>query len=275
MFRDAGEIVRVNGLGSRRCSRLSQHLHWLDQLGRSRIWPDQPPSSSTRWGDSIVRWGPFSTISTARWQGRLCRRNQRRPRSADPPEDRCIHRVTNAEIEALLDRVEAIAKAHSGDLPSLRAKIVADLRGSPFIGGVYSDDILAHAPATDWKAQLMKRSFRPAISRTFPCGRTSRACSILRGTAYSLLQGGHDLRRGEIGPRLALCLRPAGAGDLLRRRRAAPARWPRGRERLTWRPRWRRWQVSPLRAVSTAMHCLVALDRAACRKFGERTSTDE
>ena len=86
----------------------------------------------------------------------------------DPPEEHCIHRVSSAEIEALLDRVEAIAKAHQGDDASLRPAIIAELQKAPFIGEVYTAERLAHAAPGDWKAQLMKRSFRPGRIPNFP-----------------------------------------------------------------------------------------------------------
>ena len=86
----------------------------------------------------------------------------------DPPEDHCIHRVSSAEIEALLDRVEAIAKAHHGDGASLRAAIITELQKAPFVGEVYTAERLAHARPSDWKARLMKRSFRPERIPNFP-----------------------------------------------------------------------------------------------------------
>src|SRR4029078_13176013 len=78
--------------------------------------------------------------------------------AADPPEEHCIHRVSSAEIEALLDRVEAIARAHHGDTASLQHEIIAELEKAPFIGEVYTAERLARAAPTAWKAQLMKRS---------------------------------------------------------------------------------------------------------------------
>ena len=86
----------------------------------------------------------------------------------DPPEERCIHRVSSAEIEALLDRVEAIARSHKGDEASLRTAIIAELERSPFVGEVYTEERLKKAPAGDWKAQLMKRSFRADRIPDFP-----------------------------------------------------------------------------------------------------------
>ena len=86
----------------------------------------------------------------------------------DPPEEHCIHRVSSAEIEALLDRVEALAKAHQGDDASLQPAIIAELQKAPFIGEIYTAERLAHAGPSDWKAQLMKRSFRPGRIPNFP-----------------------------------------------------------------------------------------------------------
>jgi len=88
--------------------------------------------------------------------------------SVDPPEQHCLRRVKTPEIEAVLDRVEAIAKAHTGSQQELRDKIVEELKRADFIGDVYTQDILARAPAGDWKAQLMKRSFILGHVTDFP-----------------------------------------------------------------------------------------------------------
>jgi arylsulfatase A-like enzyme len=88
--------------------------------------------------------------------------------AADPPEERCIHRVTNAEIEGLLDRVEAIARKHRGGRASLVSAIVGELRRAPFIGDVYTPQRLATPAPGDWRAQLMKRSFRAGHIPNFP-----------------------------------------------------------------------------------------------------------
>ena len=85
---------------------------------------------------------------------------------ADPPEERCIHRVTSAEIDALLDRVEAIAKRHRGSRASLVATIITELERAPFIGEVYTGERLARRG--DWKARLMQRSFRAGHIPNFP-----------------------------------------------------------------------------------------------------------
>jgi predicted AlkP superfamily pyrophosphatase or phosphodiesterase len=87
---------------------------------------------------------------------------------SDPPEEHCIHRVSSAEIEALLDRVEATAKAHKGTEASLKAAIISELRKARFVGEVYTADRLARASPKDWKAQLMKRSFLPGRIPNFP-----------------------------------------------------------------------------------------------------------
>lgn len=86
----------------------------------------------------------------------------------DPPEDHCIHRVTSAEIEALLDRVEVLAKAQVGNDAAIEAAIIAELQKTPFVGEVYTAERLASAAPGDWKAQLMKRSFRPGRIPNFP-----------------------------------------------------------------------------------------------------------
>ena len=88
--------------------------------------------------------------------------------ATDPPEERCIHRVTSPEIEALLDGIERIAEQHAGDETSLRAKIIAELERTPFIGAVYTEERLERAAPDDWKAQLVKRSFRRGHIPSFP-----------------------------------------------------------------------------------------------------------
>jgi hypothetical protein len=88
--------------------------------------------------------------------------------AADPPEDHCIHRVTSAEIEELLDRVEVLAKGHKGNGTSLQAAIIAELQKAPFVGEVYTAERLARAAPGDRKAELMKRSFLPARIPNFP-----------------------------------------------------------------------------------------------------------
>jgi hypothetical protein len=87
---------------------------------------------------------------------------------ADPPEDRCLHRVTTAEIDALLDRVEAIARAHKGSRESLVEAIAAELRRAPFVGDVYTEQALAGTAPGDWKTELMKRSFVAGHATDFP-----------------------------------------------------------------------------------------------------------
>jgi len=88
--------------------------------------------------------------------------------ATDPPEQQCIHRVTSAEIDALLDRVEKIARNYRGSRASLVAAMVAELRRAPFIGEVYTEDALSRARPGDWKAQLMRRSFRAGRIPNFP-----------------------------------------------------------------------------------------------------------
>lgn len=88
--------------------------------------------------------------------------------SANPPEERCIHRVTGPEIDTVLDRVEAIVRAHRGTEQQLADKIVAELRRVPFIADVYTQARLASPRKDDWKAELMKRSFRPGLTTDFP-----------------------------------------------------------------------------------------------------------
>jgi len=87
---------------------------------------------------------------------------------ADPPEETCTHRVSNAEIDALLDRVERIARGHRGGRDDLVGKIVAELKRAPFVGDVYTEEELASVAPGDWKSELMKRSFRAQHTTDFP-----------------------------------------------------------------------------------------------------------
>ena len=113
----------------------------------------------------------------------------------DPPEEHCIHRVSSAEIEALLDRVEALAKAHQGDDASLQPAIIAELQKAPFIGEVYTAERLAHAAP--------KRLEGAADEALFPAGANpelplveQQAAGISPGALRHLrpVQAGHDLR---------------------------------------------------------------------------------
>jgi predicted AlkP superfamily pyrophosphatase or phosphodiesterase len=87
---------------------------------------------------------------------------------ADPPEEQCIRRVTAADIDPLLDRVEAIARAHTGSRDALIAAIVAELRKAPFVGEVYTQARLSARSRDSWQAELMKRSFRPGRTTDYP-----------------------------------------------------------------------------------------------------------
>jgi predicted AlkP superfamily pyrophosphatase or phosphodiesterase len=168
LLREAGDIVRVNGLGTDDSpDYLNITVGSTDSVGHE-YGPISPEQLDTL-GRFDRALGAFlddldRTVGRDRYVVAISADHG----ATDPPEERCIHRVTNAEIEALLDRVEAIAKTHSGDQPSLTTKIIEELRRAPFIGAVYTQDSLAHAAASDWKARLMKRSFRPGHIPNFP-----------------------------------------------------------------------------------------------------------
>jgi predicted AlkP superfamily pyrophosphatase or phosphodiesterase len=88
--------------------------------------------------------------------------------AADPPEEHCLHRISQPEIEALLDRVDAIAVHAERRRASPTADIIAELKRTPFIAAVYTAKNLAHPARDDWKARLMRRSFRPGYIPNFP-----------------------------------------------------------------------------------------------------------
>jgi Type I phosphodiesterase / nucleotide pyrophosphatase len=168
LLRGAGEIVRASGLGSDDIpDYLNIAIGSTDSIGH-----EYGPVSAEQL-DTVVRLdralGSFlddldRTVGRDRYVVAISADHG----ATDPPEERCIHRVTTAEIDALLDRVETIARGYEASGKPPTSAIVAELRGAPFIGGVYTQQILAAASPTDWKAQLMRRSFRPGHIPNFP-----------------------------------------------------------------------------------------------------------
>jgi predicted AlkP superfamily pyrophosphatase or phosphodiesterase len=86
---------------------------------------------------------------------------------ADFPETTGKHRVTNAEIEAALDRVEALAANYKGDAVDLPELIAKELEKSDFIAEAYTQDDLKRVPGDPY-AYLYRRSFRPDVTPDFP-----------------------------------------------------------------------------------------------------------
>ena len=87
---------------------------------------------------------------------------------ADPPESRPGgRRITTPEIEAVLDKVEAIAKANTGTQAQLVDRIMAELKRADFIADAYTPARLS-APSDDPFVQLYQRSFRPGFTTNFP-----------------------------------------------------------------------------------------------------------
>jgi predicted AlkP superfamily pyrophosphatase or phosphodiesterase len=87
---------------------------------------------------------------------------------ADPPESKPGgYRISSAEIEALLDRVDAVAVADTGSPGDLKARIVATLKEADFIADAYTPERLS-APSDDGFVQLYQRSFRPSYTTDFP-----------------------------------------------------------------------------------------------------------
>jgi predicted AlkP superfamily pyrophosphatase or phosphodiesterase len=168
LINEAGEIVRANGLGADNIpDYLAISVGSTDSVGHE-YGPVSPEQL-----DTLIRLdralGHFlDDLDLTVGAGRYVVAISADHGATDPPEQNCIHRVTSAEIDALLDRIERIARAHRGSRRSLISAIVAELRRVPFIGGVYTKEGLDRASASDWKAQLMKRSFRPGHIPNFP-----------------------------------------------------------------------------------------------------------
>lgn len=88
--------------------------------------------------------------------------------AADPPESLPgVRRITTPEIEALLDKVEAIAKANTGTTAELAARIATELKRADFIADAYTPERLS-VPSDDPFVQLYQRSFRPSYTTDFP-----------------------------------------------------------------------------------------------------------
>lgn len=161
LFREAETIVKANGLGS---DDVPDYLNIVAGTTDS-VGHEYSPISLEQL-DTITRLdralGEFldeldRTVGKDRYVIGISADHG----ATDPPEDRCLHRVTAAEIDGLLDRVEVIARSHTGTDKDVQDKIIAELERAPFIGDVYTEERLSSAPESDWKAQLMKRSFLP------------------------------------------------------------------------------------------------------------------
>jgi hypothetical protein len=166
LFREAGDIVRANDLGR---DDIPDYLNIVagstDSVGH-----EYGPVSAEQL-DTVLRFdralGIFlDDLDRTVGKGRYVIAISADHGATDPPEERCVHRVSSTEIDALLDRVEAIARTHKGSRQSLVAAIIGELEKAPFIGSVYTGDRLARM--NDWRAALMRRSFRPGHIPNFP-----------------------------------------------------------------------------------------------------------
>ncbi len=168
LLSSAGEIVRANELGQDDVpDYLNIAIGSTDSVGH-----EYGPVSAEQL-DTVVRLdralGTFlDDLDRTVGRGRYVLAISADHGATDPPEERCIHRVTATEIDSLLDRVEAIARSHRGSRQSLVGAITAELSKAPFIGAVYTDESLAAASRDDWKAQLMRRSYRSGHIPNFP-----------------------------------------------------------------------------------------------------------
>ena len=88
--------------------------------------------------------------------------------AAEPPE-LTGHggRVSAAQIDAVLDRVDALAEGFKGDDAALADAIAADLRRADFIADAYTPAMLS-APTDDPYLQLYQRTYRPGFTPNFP-----------------------------------------------------------------------------------------------------------
>ena len=168
LLRTAGEVVKANGLGEDDIpDYLNIAIGSTDSVGH-----EFGPVSGEQL-DTVVRLdralGTFlDGLDRTVGQGRYVLAISADHGATDPPEEQCIHRVTTTEIDALLDRVEAIARNYRGSNNALVDAITTELQKAPFIGGVYTDESLAAASRDDWKALLMRRSFRSGHIPNFP-----------------------------------------------------------------------------------------------------------
>ena len=168
LLASAGEVVRAEGMGQ---DDIPDYLNLA--IGSTDSVGHEYGPVSLEQLDTILRLdralGAFlDDLDRTVGKGRYAIAISADHGAADPPENQCLHRVTSAEIEALLDRVEVLAKGHEGDDASLQAEIIAELQKAPFVGEVYTAQRLALAAPGDWKAALMKRSFLPGRIPNFP-----------------------------------------------------------------------------------------------------------
>ena len=168
LLREASNIVRLNGLGR---DSIPDYLNIVvgstDSVGHEYgpISPEQL--------DTLIRLdralGVFlDDLDRTVGKGRYVMALSADHGATDPPEERCIHRVSTAEIDALLDRVESIVRNHPGNSASRLSSIVGELQKASFIGAVYTPARLAPTAPGDWRTLLMKRSFRPGYTPNFP-----------------------------------------------------------------------------------------------------------
>jgi predicted AlkP superfamily pyrophosphatase or phosphodiesterase len=86
----------------------------------------------------------------------------------DPPEaGGGGRRVTSAEIDSVLDRVDVIATVETGSREALVEKIVAELKRADFIADAYSESRLASASADPF-VRLYQRMLRRGFTTNFP-----------------------------------------------------------------------------------------------------------
>lgn len=86
---------------------------------------------------------------------------------ADFPESGGKRRITTAEIEQALDKVEEIASAEPGPKSVLADRIARALETLDFIAAAYTPEELTRA-SKDSYAYLFRRSFRPDFTPDFP-----------------------------------------------------------------------------------------------------------
>jgi predicted AlkP superfamily pyrophosphatase or phosphodiesterase len=88
--------------------------------------------------------------------------------AADPPESQTAgRRITTPEIEAVLDKVEAIAKVNPGTPSELADEIAAELKQADFIADAYTPARLS-GQSDEPFVRLYQHSFRPSFTTDFP-----------------------------------------------------------------------------------------------------------
>ena len=134
----------------------------------------------------------------------------------DPPEAGRGRRLKKAEIEVVLDRVEALAAAHAGPPEALPELVAAELIGADFIADAYSKARLSR-PSSDPFVGLYQRSSRTDLTYDFPLvdreGTATPSGSLWRRRAS---ERGRRARLRRRGAWIALRLRPARADRVLR-----------------------------------------------------------